>query len=67
MNRRSVSPRRENRVEANAELMLGEVFVMGRGATATLRVIRPKGVSADVRLIDLKSVAGTPHRRTIAA
>ena len=30
--------------------------------TATLRVSRPKGVSANVDLVDLKSVSGTPHR-----
>jgi hypothetical protein len=51
-----------HRVKANDTLTLGEVLVIGRGATATLRVSRPAGVSADVNLVDLKSAAGTPHK-----
>jgi hypothetical protein len=50
-----------HRVKADEQLTLGQVLVMGRGATATLRVTRPKGVSADLDLVDLKSVTGTPH------
>jgi hypothetical protein len=55
-----------HRVKANDELTLGQVLVMGRGATATLQVTRPKGVSADARLIDLKSVTGTPHKVSVS-
>ncbi len=50
------------RVKPTDELTLGQVLVMGARVTATLRVRRPKGVSADRDLIDLKPVAGTPHR-----
>jgi hypothetical protein len=51
-----------HRVKRNDQLTLGQVLVMGARVTATLRVRRPKGVSADRELIDLKPVAGTPHR-----
>lgn len=50
------------RVKPNDELTLGQVLVMGERVRATLRVRRPAGVSADRDLINLKPVAGTPHR-----
>ena len=34
---------------------------MGAGVTATLRVARPTGVSADVEFIHLQPVPGTHH------
>ncbi|MCY7303297.1 MAG: hypothetical protein LH654_09745 [Thermoleophilia bacterium] len=49
-------------LEASDRLRLGEQVVMGRGVTATLRVSRPAGVSADLDLIELSPVVGTPHR-----
>lgn len=49
------------RLARGAKLRTGDRIVMGAGVTATLRLDRPKGVSADTDLVKLVDAPGTSH------
>jgi hypothetical protein len=55
---RGGSPRR---LRTGDKLRLGDHVVMGRGVIATLRLTRPKGVSADSDLIELSPADGAEN------
>lgn len=53
------------RARAGTRISLGATIVMGRGATATLRLKRPAGVPRSAVLVSVRSVAGAKHTSTV--
>jgi hypothetical protein len=58
---RATSSGRAHRLTAGRELTLGATIVMGPGAGATLRLVRPAGVPKARDLVFIKSAKGAKH------
>ncbi len=56
---------RAHRLRRGEKLRLGTTIVMGRGARATLRLTRPKGVAGTRDLVFVRSAKGTRHTTTL--
>jgi hypothetical protein len=54
------------RLKVGAKLTLGERIVLGKGVSATLRLLRPKGVASDVDLVKLDPVDGAKEDVRVA-